>query len=94
MGKSSIKNSVSETVNIPKDVLLGVPLIRLIGREELYIENYRGILEYTDTKIRIQTKIGQVQLSGRNLEIIYYTNDEMKVSGWIEHLEFYQGGSM
>lgn len=92
MGKYSIKNRVSETANIPKDVILGVPLIRLVGREEFYIENYRGILEYTNTKIRIQTKIGQVQLNGRSLEIIYYTNDEMKVVGWIDNLEFHQGG--
>ena len=92
MGKYSIKNRVSETANIPKDVVLGVPLIRLIGREEFYIENYRGILEYTNTKIRIQTKIGQVELNGQRLEIIYYTNDEMKVVGWIDNLEFHQGG--
>lgn len=87
-----MKNRVSDAVNIPKDVILGVPLFRLIGREEFYIENYRGILEYTDTLIRIQTKIGQVQLSGCKLEIVYYTNDEMKVVGRIDKLEFHQGG--
>ena len=92
MSKHFLKNRVSDAVNIPKDVILGVPLFRLIGREEFYIENYRGILEYTDTLIRIQTKIGQVQLSGFKLEIVYYTNDEMKVVGRIDKLEFHQGG--
>lgn len=92
MGKYFLKNRVSDAANIPKDVILGVPLFRLIGREEFYIENYRGILEYTDTLIRIQTKIGQVNLTGCKLEIIYYTNDEMKVVGCIDKLEFHQGG--
>lgn len=92
MNKNPFKSRVSDAANIPKDVILGVPLIRMVGQEEFYIENYRGILEYTDTFIRVQTKIGQIHLSGKRLEIIYYTNDEMKVVGRIESLEYHQGG--
>lgn len=92
MGKKHLKDRVSDAVNIPKDVILGVPIIRMLGQEEFYIENYRGILEYTDTMIRVQTKIGQIQLFGKRLEILYYTNDEMKVVGYIEKLEYHQGG--
>lgn len=88
MSKHILKNRVSDAVSIPKDVMLGVPLFRMVGREEFYIENYRGILEYTDTLIRIQTKIGQVHLTGQRLEIVYYTNDEMKVVGRIDKLEW------
>lgn len=89
---NKLRNRVSDAMNIPKDVILGVPLIRMVGREEFYIENYRGILEYTDTLIRIQTKIGQIKLSGKHLEILYYTNDEMKVAGLIDQVEYRQGG--
>lgn len=92
MGKNIIKQRVADAANIPKDVICGVPLIRMIGREEFYIENYRGILEYTDSQIRIQTKIAQIQLFGKKLEIVYYTNDEMKVVGHIDKLEYHQGG--
>ena len=92
MRKNLLKSRVSDAANIPKDVILGVPLVRMVGQEELYIENYRGILEYTDTLIRVQTKIGQIHLFGKKLEIIYYTNDEMKVVGHIESLKYHQGG--
>lgn len=90
--RKNLKTIVSDAANIPKDVILGIPIIRLIGKEEFYIENYRGILEYTNELIRIQTKIGQIHLIGKKLEIIYYTNDEMKVTGFIQQLEFHQGG--
>ena len=92
MRKNLLKSRVSDAANIPKDVILGVPIVRMVGQEELYIENYRGILEYTDTFIRVQTKIGQIHLFGKKLEIIYYTNDEMKVVGHIESLKYHQGG--
>ena len=89
---NKLRNRVSDAMNIPKDVILGVPIIRMIGNEEFYLENYRGILEYTDTMIRVQTKSGQIHLSGKSLEITYYTNDEMKVIGRIKSLEYHQGG--
>ena len=92
MSKGQLKSRALDTANIPKDVVLGVPLLRLVGREELYLENYRGILEYTDTLIRVQTKIGQIHLRGKHLQVIYYTNDEMKVTGVIDNLEYQQGG--
>lgn len=90
--RKNLKTIVSDAAGIPKDVILGIPLMRLIGKEEFYIENYRGIMEYTPELIRIQTKIGQIHLIGKKLEIVYYTNDEMKVTGHIQRLEFHQGG--
>ena len=58
---------------------------------EVCIENYRGITEYTDSLVRVQTKGGQIRLTGRGLQIEYYTNDEMKVTGKIRMLEFIDG---
>ena len=94
MSKHHLKHRVSDAVNIPKDVILGVPLFRLIGREEFYIENYRGILEYTDSLIRVQTKLGQIHIIGKGLEVIYYASDEMKIRGYIESLTILQGDSI
>ena len=38
--------------------------------------------------IRIQTKAGQIRVTGRQLKIEYYTNDEMKITGWIQSIEY------
>lgn len=94
MSKRQLTARVSNMAGIPKDVVLGVPLMRMVGQEEFYIENYRGILEYTDSFVRIQTRIGQLHLTGKHMEIVYYTNDEMKVIGKIESLTYHQGGAL
>ena len=65
-----------------------VSAANILGNFEVCIENYRGILEYTDTLIRVQTKGKQIRLSGKQLQIEYYTNDEMKITGKISSLEF------
>ena len=82
MNREQIKEKMISAMDLPKDVIQNASVITILGRNELCIENYRGIIEYTDTLIRVQTRAGQIQ---------YYTNDEMKVSGTLSSLEFTEG---
>lgn len=79
---------MADAVNMPKDVVLGIPIITMLGQIELHIENYGGLLEYTDVLIRIRTKAGQIKVTGEGMQIDYFTNDEMKVSGHIKCIEY------
>lgn len=92
MDKKNLKSRITDAAGMPKDVILGVPIISVTGQNEASIENYRGILEYTDKLIRIQTKLGKIHVSGRGLQIEHYNNDEMKITGHITTLEFHEGG--
>lgn len=86
--KDSLKQKMAEATNLPKDVVLGIPILTLTGKMELCIENYRGITEYTDVLIRLQSRSGQIRVSGKRLQIEYYTNDEMKITGYIQSIEY------
>ena len=92
MDKKSLKTRITDASGMPKDVILGVPLVTIIGQNEIHIENYRGILEYTEKLIRVQTKLGRIHIQGFHLQIEYYTNDEMKIMGCITSLTFCEGG--
>lgn len=61
----------------------GETKISLTGSGEAVIENYKGILQYTDSEILLQSLRGKVLLRGRNLEIVWYTSLEMKITGSI-----------
>lgn len=87
-----MKTRITDAAGMPKDVLFGVPIVTVTGQNEACVENYRGILEYTDKLIRIQTKLGRIHVLGRNLQIEYYTNDEMKIVGHITTIEYHEGG--
>ena len=92
MDKKDLKARIADASGVPKDVVLGVPLVTVIGQNEVCVENYRGILEYTDKLIRIQTKLGKIHVLGRGLQIQYYNNDEMKIIGHVMTIEYYEGG--
>ena len=76
---------MADAANLPKDVVLGVPILTLTGH---YVENYRGILEYTEQLIRINVRSGQIRITGKSLEINYYTTTDMKITGKVEKIEY------
>ena len=63
-----LRNKIAELSELPKDVIMGMPVLTILGKNELCLENYRGIIEYTDSLVRIQTKTGQIRIFGKNLE--------------------------
>lgn len=83
-----LKEKIIEASEMPKDVALKLPVLTLTGQLELQIENYIGIIEYTESVIRIQTKTGPLKIIGTHLCILYYTNDDMKIKGHIQSIQF------
>jgi hypothetical protein len=41
--------------------------------------------------IRVMTKIGRVNIEGKNLNIDFFTNEEMKVTGIIHGIQYITG---
>ena len=83
-----LKKKIVEVSGVPSEVIFGVPIVTITGCHEIMISNYRGVLEYTDNMIRIQTKTGQIKVNGRKISMDYYRNDEMKISGMILSIEY------
>lgn len=81
--KGKMKQDVVSALQLPKDMMLGAVILSAVGRNELYIENYQGIIIYTDKLIKLQTKGCRVVIEGQKLAIEYYTADEMKVVGMV-----------
>lgn len=83
-----IREKMIAAIDLPKDVVLGSSVLTVLGSNEICIENYRGIIEYTDTLIRVQTKEKQIKIQGKRLQIEYYTNDEMKIKGYVHSIDY------
>ena len=81
--RSQKKETLVEHFNLPKDICMGALLVSLTGNCEAWVENYRGILEYTENLILLQGKNCQVCFEGAGLSIVYYTNEDMKIKGCI-----------
>lgn len=77
---------VSEHLGLPADIICGSSIVTAYGNNHIYIENYRGIIEYENDHIRIQCKDGRITIEGINLTIDYYTDNDMRIDGIIKEI--------
>lgn len=78
---------IDNLLEMPKEICSNEPKITITGFEELIIENYKGILEYEDYYVRINTFIGIININGFNLKLEEMTEDDIKVMGKIESID-------
>ena len=76
----------AQLLELPADVLAGVPRLELIGDNELRMENHRGILAYGREEIHISGGAYIVRISGQELELRVMTELELFITGRIEQI--------
>jgi sporulation protein YqfC len=86
MGKKNIRK-IDELLELPKEVCSNVPKIIITGFDEMIIENFKGILEYEEFFVRINTYMGIVNINGYGLSLENMTDDDIRVKGKIESLD-------
>ena len=85
---SNSKELIVESLKLPKDTMLGAAIVTVTGNREAFIENYKGIIEYTTESIVLQGKNCKICFEGKRLSIDYYTNEDMKISGSIDAVRY------
>ena len=85
---SNSKELIVDSLKLPKDTMLGAAIVTITGNREAFIENYKGILEYTTESIVLQGKNCKICFEGKRLSIDYYTNEDMKISGSIDTVRY------
>lgn len=70
-----------------KEKLSDLARLTLLGSRELYVENFKSVLIYTDTEIQLNTGTYILKISGNNLRIVSITSDMAYVDGAILELK-------
>ena len=92
--QNRIRERLAGAVDVSKDIILDTVLIRITGTSEIFIENYKGILEYTENVIRIKAKPKCIKICGTSLELCNISDEMLCVTGSIDKVMFTksQGG--
>lgn len=86
--KKGLREKFAELLELPKELLLDIPKLTLVGNGDMMIENYKGVMEYGKTRIRVNTGLGVIKITGTNLLMKEITSEDIMISGKIDALEF------
>lgn len=84
-----MKEEITDKLNLPKEIILDVPKVIMIGKSEITIENHKGILSFDNNIVRINSKLGPIKIEGSNFEILYIGSSTITISGKIKTM-FYE----
>ena len=81
-------SKLDRILELPREVASSDIKITLNGFDEILIENYKNILEYQDILIKVNTFEGVITIYGFNLKLEQMTDEDIKVIGKIDSIEF------
>lgn len=85
--KRGLLEKTSEALDIPGDVLAGLPRLEITGDRELRMENHKGILAYGTEEIHVSGGKLVVRIRGAGLELRAMNADELLITGTITGVE-------
>ena len=75
---------VTDSFELPKDIVLGLPIVTAYGYNELTIENHKGILSFSDKAVTVRAADSTIKISGSRLEIKEFTKDLIIIAGHLK----------
>ena len=76
------KSKINQILEMPRE-----PKITIISFDEILIENYKGILEYEEFFIKVDTEIGIININGYKLTLEQITDEDIGIKGSIKSIE-------
>lgn len=83
-----IKETISNALELPKDIVLDVAKVTLIGSNNVTVENHKGIVEYNEDQIRINTGSGVLTINGLKLNIKSILQEEITITGEVQCISY------
>ncbi len=86
--KAGLREHIANSFESSKEILLDVPRLVFIGNREVTVENYRGIVEYTDKLLVLEANPCRLSIEGKNLEVKTITQEMLYIKGIFSKVEF------
>lgn len=75
------REEIAEKLDLPRDIILDIPKITIIGDDEITIENHKGIIMFNNNEVKVNSNVGCISVKGENFEIKYIGGNTITISG-------------
>lgn len=84
-----LRKLTAQFLDLPKDVIFDVPRFTMIGNMQLYIENHRGVMEFSEHLLKLRLTTGHVEIEGNHLVIRAILPEEVLIEGEIARVTYH-----
>lgn len=85
--RATFMERTAQMLDLPADILAGLPRLELIGDSELRIEQHKGILAYGEEEIHVSGGQFIFKIQGHRLNLRAMTGVELLITGQIETIK-------
>jgi len=78
-----------QLLDMPQDVVYDLPRLTMIGDRQLYIENHRGIVHFSNERLRLALSKGELEVTGSELVIRTIWTEEVFIEGLISNIQLF-----
>lgn len=78
----------AKLLDLPQDVVMDLPRVTMIGNRQLYIENHRGVLHFSNEALKLALSKGKLEVYGQELVIRAIMTEEVFIEGVIQDIKY------
>ena len=67
--------------DLPAEIVMDIPKIIITGNKEITIENHKGISNFEKNLIKVNSKVGNINIEGTHIEILYIGGSTISITG-------------
>lgn len=85
--RQKLKQLTVTHLDLPKDVVMNLPRMTIVGLYQIYIENYQSVIQFTEEYLHLKLTNKQLKITGEKLVIRQIWTEEILVEGIIKEIK-------
>lgn len=82
-----IRRYAQDYLDVPNDIAFDLPRITVIGYYQVYIENYKNVVQFTNEYLHLKLTNKEIKIVGERLVIRKIWTDEIFIEGLIKEIK-------
>ena len=87
-----VLDKMALAVDLAAEPVPGQPLIEIFGQNRVIVENHKGVICYEHEEIRVRVCFGQIQITGKDLQLMKMCKPQLVICGKIDSVQLLCGG--
>lgn len=87
-GTMGVGEKLAKLFELPPDLFGNRPKVTAVGRGEVLIENFKGIMDFQEDMVRINTNNGVIRITGSGITIKEITSEAIIIGGKISNIDY------